>query len=277
MKKIIILSLFLASASFVQAQWYTIEPPSPCTARTECGLAAHKGAVYLLGGRGKKPVEKYVFETNTWTPLMALPVEMHHITPVSTNGKIYIVGGLTGDFPDEQPLTHVYVFDPKEKSLKKVFEIPEDRRRGAAGVVQQKGLIYIVGGISNGHTSGTSAMFDVYDAKKNTWTVLPDAPRVRDHNGAAIVDDLLIAVGGRNTSYHEEDNFTAYFDTVIDQVDYFNLKTQKWDTYEAKLPAPAAGAGTVGLEGMVYFIGGETREGEGVARSRGLKRRKREL
>jgi len=257
----IICMFFLFSCSN-NPKWETIEAKGSCTARHECGFVEHKDALYLIGGRGYKAVDKFTVETNTWTTLNQPPIEMNHITPVSVQGSIYIVSGLTGNYPKETPLTHVYKFDPESDTWETVFEIPEDRRRGGAGVTVFNNKIYIVNGIFDGHTSGTSALFDVYNPNTNQWKVLPDAPTKRDHSSAAMLNNLLIALGGRNTSYHEPNNFQAFFKTVINTIDYFNFETQKWYTFETKLPNPAGGGCVVVLDEELYFFGGETEQKE---------------
>ncbi len=260
MKKHLILSLFVLIGFGLQAQWKTLSTEGSATKRHETGFVAHKGELYLIGGRGVKPVEKYDLETNTWTAMGETPIEMHHMTPVSVGDKIYVVGGLTGSFPEEPPLTHVYAYDPAADEWSQALEIPEDRRRGGAGVTVYEGRIYIVNGITLGHTSGTSAMFDVYDPEANTWTTLSDAPSIRDHSAAVIFEDKLIALGGRNTSYHEDDDFFAFFGKVNATVDQYDFKTKTWTTFENEMPAPAAGGGAVVLDGQVYYMGGETNE-----------------
>ena len=221
MKTLICLTAILLSfTNALFSQWTTLSPSGKCTARHECGFVANKDALYLVGGSGIKPVEKYSVKDNSWSAMVPTPLEMNHITPVSLNGKIYVVGGLVGKYPAEQPLTNIYIFDPKTNSWTKDIEIPENRRRGAAGVTIYKNKIYIVNGITLGHTSGTCAMFDVYDPKEKTWKSLPDAPSIRDHSSSVIIKDQLITLGGRNTSYHEPDNFTSFFSTTTGQVDY---------------------------------------------------------
>ena len=243
-------------------KWEVINAKGNCTARHECGFVAHKEALYLIGGREDKPVNKYTIANNTWSSLKQPPIEMNHITPVSFNGSIYIVSGLTGNYPLEKPLTHIYKFDTEKEIWQTVFEIPIERRRGGAGVVLFKNKIYITNGIVNGHTSGTSSMFDVYDPINNTWEVLPNSPTKRDHSSAVVLDNYLIALGGRNTSYHEENNFQAFFKTIINTVDYFDFSTQEWSTFKEVLPNPAAGSGTVILKNELYFFGGETAKKE---------------
>ncbi len=260
MTRYIFLLFFIALPCLVASQWKTIDTKNTCTARHENGFVAHANNLYLIGGRGIKPVEKYSLLTNTWISLKPTPIEIHHFSPVSVNGRIYIVGGMTGNYPKEEPLTHVYSYQPETDVWEKVFEIPKQRRRGGGGVTVYKGKIYLVTGITYGHTSGTCTMFDVFDPINKTWTILPDAPHARDHSGAVIVNDKLISIGGRNTSYHKEGNFEAFFGTTKSEIDYFDFKTGEWNTYTSKLPAPGAGAGVVQLRGRVYYIGGETDE-----------------
>lgn len=255
-----ILLAFLFQNCSGEPSWKLVGTNGSCSARHECGFVANKNALYLIGGRGEKPIDKFTPATNTWTSLNPTPIEMHHITPVSLNNYIYIVSGLTGQYPKETPLTHIYRFDPEKDIWETIFEIPKSRRRGGAGVTIHNNKIYVVNGISDGHTSGTSSLFDVYDPIKNTWKILPNSPAPRDHCAAVTLGDSLISIGGRNTSYHEPNNFQAFFNTVIDTVDYFDFKKQSWHTFKIKLPNPAAGAAAVILHNELYFFGGETKK-----------------
>ena len=102
---------------------------------------------------------------------------------------------------------------------------PESRRRGGAGTAVYDGKIYLACGIMDGHTSGTVAWFDEFDPATGEWTELPDALRARNHFSAVVSDGQLYLVGGRNTSYHEPDNFTAIFDEVVPEVDVYDFST----------------------------------------------------
>jgi N-acetylneuraminic acid mutarotase len=252
---LLIISLYSCNSN---PKWEIINTSGTCTARHECGFVAHKNALYLIGGRGDKPVEKFNVDSETWSPLNHLPLEMNHITPVSFGDAIYIVSGFTGEYPIEQPLQYIYKFNTENDIWETILEIPEDRRRGAAGVTIYNDKIYIVNGIKNGHTSGTTSLFDVYDPINNTWQTLPNSPRKRDHCTSVVLDDKLISLGGRSSDYHEPNNFQAFFKTTSDAVDYFDFKTEKWNSFKAKLPNPAAGGGAVILKGELYYFGGET-------------------
>lgn len=242
----------------LNASWKTLATTGEATPRHESGMVAHNGQIYVIGGRGIKTVEVFDPDTKHWRKRSATPFEMHHITPISMDKNILVVTGFTGKFPAEQPLSHVWAYDPNLDKWSKGSEIPELRRRGAAAVTSHKGKVYIIGGAKLGHTSGTTNMMDVYDPATNSWQSLIDAPHIRDHANAVILDGHLVALGGRNTSYHEPDAFTAFFGQVNEKVDVYSFKAQKWYTLKARLPIPSAGAGAAVYNQRLFYAGGES-------------------
>jgi hypothetical protein len=73
--------------------------------------------------------------------------------------------------------------------------IPARRRRGSVGAVVHDGSLILVCGIINGHTDGWVNWCDSYDFRSDTWSVLPNAPRARDHFEAAVGPDLIVCGG----------------------------------------------------------------------------------
>jgi hypothetical protein len=59
---------------------------------------------YLMGGRGRLPVDIYHPRNGTWTVGTEPPMELHHMqcVPVPQEHRIYIVSSWTGDYPMEQ-------------------------------------------------------------------------------------------------------------------------------------------------------------------------------
>lgn len=170
-----------------------------------------------------------------------------------------MVGAMTGDYPTEPPLPKVQIYTPETDKWTEGGIIPETRRRGSSGVALYNGRIYIVGGITHGHTSGTNNWFDEYDIETDTWVKLPDAPLPRDHFHAVVVKDKLYCIGGRNTSIHEPDNFEAFFGAVIRDIDVYDFLTNRWETLSesSRLPVGSAAGGVAHLDGNIIYFGGE--------------------
>ena len=221
--------------------------------RSDAGCITIGNKLFLLGGRGQSPVNIFDSETQTWSAGAIPPVELHHFQPVNYQGLIYIVGAFTGDYPAEQPVPVIYTYDPAADRWASGDSIPATRRRGSAGAVHYNEQIYIVCGIQNGHIGDHKPWLDCYNPANGTWTILPDAPRARDHFKAVVAQDILYLVGGRRSMANEE-----VFENTIREVDAFDLKTQTWDTRNAPLPTPRAGTATLLFRHEILVIGGES-------------------
>jgi N-acetylneuraminic acid mutarotase len=211
---------------------------------------------YLLGGRGIKPVNIFDPKKNTWTDGALPPIELHHFQGVSYKGKIYVIGAMTGKYPDEKPISTILIYDPKADKWSEGDEIPENRRRGSAGVVVIKDKAILVSGIVDGHNGKHVAWVDEYDFKTGKWKVLSDVPRARDHFAAVTKDGKIYCAGGRNTS--EDTNQT--FELTIGGVDVYDIKSDSWESLpeSQNIPTQRAGTSTVILGNNLIVIGGES-------------------
>ncbi|MEJ8800548.1 malectin domain-containing carbohydrate-binding protein [Pontibacter sp. H249] len=237
--------------------WQIIEPAAGApTARHENGFVEAGDKFYLLGGRGIKPVQAYDPIAKIWTDKAVTPIELHHFQAVTMNGLIYIIGAFPGSYPNEVPVSKVYIYNPVTDKWFNGPSIPEDRHRGSAGVVVYKDKIYLVSGITHGHSSGHVTWFDEYDPVTNTWTKLPDAPRARDHFNAVIINGKLYVAGGRRSSHATGETYSL---TVL-EVDVFDFETNAWMTLPStsNLPTQRAGTATVVLGDELVVIGGES-------------------
>jgi N-acetylneuraminic acid mutarotase len=234
--------------------WKTIESEGFSTERHENAFVECNGKFYLLGGRGIKPVDIYDPRTNAWSHGAEPPVEIHHFQAVSYYGKILATGAMTGKFPDETPLPHMYVYEPGFDLWTIGPEIPESRRRGSAGVAIEGDDLYMISGITDGHNGGHVTWVDKYNFLTREWTELADAPRPRDHFHAVLAKGEIYAFAGRNTS----NNTNQVFDLTIPQVDIYNIKSGTWRTIEKEMHIPRAGASVAFLNNQIYIIGGES-------------------
>ena len=137
--------------------------------RHENALVLAGGKIILLGGRGLKKLDILDLSEGKWTQGAQPPVEIHHFQAVQLDGLVYVMGALTGSWPNETPLGHILIYDPLEDVWAIGPKIPRERQRGAAGVVVHNNRIYMVNGIINGHSSGWVNWFDEYDPYTDTW------------------------------------------------------------------------------------------------------------
>ncbi len=252
--------LSLAFSGFGQTgAWSFVTPTNTCTARHECSFGQVGDKFYLLGGRGIKPVEAYDLGTNTWTALGNTPEQIHHFQATEFYGLMYIVGAFRGNFPSETGIPFVYIYDPLSDTWFNGPSIPTARVRGSTGLVLYNDKFYVVAGIIDGHRSGWVPWLDEFDPATNTWTVLPDAPRPRDHFAAVVVDDKLVCAGGRRSG--DGTGFLATFQAVVPETDVYDFSTGTWSTLPSPLgniPTGRAGCSAVALDGEVVVIGGES-------------------
>lgn len=254
---ILFICLVPARAQTSESGWETITPSQDePLQRHENGAARVGNTLYLIGGRGERPVEIYNPKTNTWKTGATPPVSMHHFQAVPYKGKIYVMGALSGNFPDEDPVANVYVYDPQKDRWEKGPAIPENRRRGAAGAVAYQGKIYLVGGIQNGHIDGHVRWLDTFDPQTGEWKQLADAPRYRDHFQAAVVNGKLYAAGGRRTSRASG----RVFELTIPEVDVYDFAADSWAPLppSGDLPTERAGSSTIAAENKLIVLGGES-------------------
>lgn len=236
--------------------WEKVVAQGEPTARHEAGLIAYQSKLYLMGGRRINPTSVFDTKTNKWTEKSPTPIEIHHFQPVVIGDAIYIVGAMTGQWPNEKPLEKVIIYYPEKDEYVYGHAIPEHRRRGGAGAVVYNDKIYLVGGITNGHMNGHQPWFDEYDPATGEWRALSDAPNSRDHFQAAVIADQLFAFGGRRTSKitNEDMSLTSSHGNI------YNFKTEKWETVTHSLAIPTQRAGNFAFpwNNTVVLGGGES-------------------
>ena len=171
-KAVIIFTLIFAgsTSSFLQAQggkWEVVKTKNTAANCSECGFATVNDRIYLIGGDGGtlRPVQ--CFDPKTLSMDHTGQYTADHCTtfrlcPIKTK-YMFLMHFRAEDSPDQVPMANVYCFDTKTNIWEKGGEIPADRRRAGAAAVEYKGKMYLIAGITNGHSSGPTAMFDCYD------------------------------------------------------------------------------------------------------------------
>ncbi|MFU8831243.1 MAG: malectin domain-containing carbohydrate-binding protein, partial [Wenzhouxiangella sp.] len=234
------------------------------TVNTEFGEVRHEGAsaqagdaFYVLGGRESDAVRIYDpfdGEDGSWSTGASSPIQLHHFQAVELNGLIYAIGAMTGGFPGEDPVEHVYIYDPLADRWIIGPAIPADRLRGSGGTVVHEGLIYWISGNTNGHLGPVTAKVDRYDPATGSFTPLAEIPHPRDHFFATLYEGSIYVMGGRQTGE------VSFFEPTIAEVDVYDIAADSWQTLppEANLDPPRAAAATDRVGSEIIIAGGES-------------------
>ena len=250
-------SQITACTAQAESSWEAVDDiTNAAHERHESAFVQAGGRYYMIGGRGMKPIDIYDPASNSWSQGKVPPIELHHFQAVEHDGLIYVIAALSGPYPFEVPSSHIYIYDPLQDRWMTGPEIPPQRRRGAAGVTEYNGKIFVVAGIVNGHTSGWVPWLDEFDPVSNSWRQLADAPRSRDHFQAAMIDGRLYAAGGRRSGYDESMVFAA----TVAEVDVYDMESDSWATLpaSANIPTQRAGVTAVAVNGELLVLGGES-------------------
>lgn len=238
--------------SAADVQWQPLESMdgSTLTARHEAAGVVVGEAIYLIGGRGNRPVERYSVFDAQWDNLGLAPVELHHVQPVVLGTDILLLGAFTCCYPDEALVAEIHVFDTLTETWSVQGSLPADRLRGSAAAVTYQGRIYLLGGNTLGHNGGAVAWFDEYDPVTGEWRVLPDAPNARDHFSAVMIGTQLLAAAGRQTSLP---NPSA---NAVQAVDIYDFESGAWRS-ATTIPTVRGGAVSVAHGSELIVAGGE--------------------
>lgn len=234
--------------------WQALQTTGSSQERHESSGIVIGDHLYVIGGRGDRALQALDLKTREWSTLATPPLEVHHAQAVAHAGKLLIITGFTGGFPDETPLANVLIYDPKADRWAKGATIPEARRRGAAGVAIQGELAYVIGGNAKGHNNGYVRWTDAFNIATGEWKVLADAPNARDHFHAVAMDGRVYAAAGRESSH----NTGGAFSRTVKPVDAYDIASNTWRTLPSPIPTPRAGTSAVATAGKVLVLGGES-------------------
>jgi len=238
--------------------WKLLDENQSYSARHEHSFVQAGDRFYVMGGRENGlDVDVYDFKNDTWENKTGIsPFRFNHFQAVENKGLIWIIGAFQNNaFPNEINATHIWTYDPVMEKYYRGPEIPVARRRGATGLVVYQDKFYLVGGNNNGHAGGFVPFFDEYDPIKGTWTILPNAPRPRDHAHATLVGNKIYMVSGRLTG-----GIGGVFAPLVNEIDVFDFQSRQWTTLpsSSNIPTGRAGALVANFENKIYVAGGET-------------------
>jgi N-acetylneuraminic acid mutarotase len=117
-----------------------------------------------------------------------------HMGAVLLNGKIYTVGGQTGNDAALIPQSAVEVYDPATDTWKGVASMPKAVNHFASATFVMGGRILTFGG----QTTNGNAIADcyAYDPAANKWTTLSSLPAARFSGVADVIDGAIYFTTG---------------------------------------------------------------------------------
>jgi N-acetylneuraminic acid mutarotase len=178
-----------------------------------------------------------------WTQKADMPTPRWVQTSAVVNGKIYVIGGYTGD-PDGIPLSTVEEYDPVTNTWTRRADMPTARCDfvGSSAVVD--GKIYVIGGdIWDGNWIPTSTV-EAYDPETDTWTRKTDMPTARWGLATCAFNGKVYAIGGYLTGT-----------TGLTTVEVYDPMTDTW-TRKADMPKNLWGLCAKVVKGKIYTVGG---------------------
>jgi len=142
--------------------------------------------------------EVYDPATNKWETRQPMSVPRNHAFGSAVNGKIYVIGGRTGQgFILTATNTDVVEeYDPVSDSWNAPRErMPTARSGGVAGTDGRR--IYVAGGeVTTQELVGAFRAIEAYDPLTDSWSTLPSMPMPRHGAAGAVIGNRLYLVSG---------------------------------------------------------------------------------
>lgn len=225
-----------------RADWR--EAASLPTARGEMKGAVVDGRLHVPGGLegigdSVARVDVYDPGTDDWEPAAPMPEPLNHHASAVLDGTLFVVGG--NRRIDDPPEAHVFAYDPAADAWAVRDPLPEGR--WGHELVAHDGRLYLVGGASTG--SDDTLVFDGAG-----WSRSAPMPTPREHLAAGVLDDRILAVGGRRDDGNDP------------TVEAYDPGTDEWTRVDAE-PAARSGAAGAVVDGTFHLAGGENPEAIG--------------
>jgi len=126
------------------------------------------------------------------------------------DGKLYVVGGRTGEGPSNNCVTTVQVYDPGADQWS--YAAPLPAARAAVGLAVVGGYLYCFGGIIEPYWWGVPSNSAYrYNPVGNSWSPMANMPIARSNFVTAVIDGKVYCMGG-NVHWPNATNRTDVYD-----------------------------------------------------------------
>src|SRR5215467_10396014 len=135
MTSMLAIALWYLSNPMISLDTWAAKAPMPY-ARSEVGVAALDGRIYVIGGFGpgadQRVVQVYDIASDSWTVAAPLPVGLNHTGAVGLGGKVYVIGGFR---ESGGASADCYAYDPSSNTWTSIAPLPSPRGSPAVAVL----------------------------------------------------------------------------------------------------------------------------------------------
>jgi N-acetylneuraminic acid mutarotase len=172
-----------------------------------------------------------------WTQKADMPTPRWLVSASAVNGKIYAIGGRTGQ-PDNVKFSTVEEYDPSNDTWTQKADMPTARSQLSTCAVD--GKIYAIGG-----SSGGASAVEEYDPATDTWTKKADMPTPRRALATCVVNGKIYAIGGNAPGVLRG----------LTNVEEYDPVRNTW-AIKAGIPTGVWGLRARAVRGKIYAFGG---------------------
>ena len=177
-------------------------------------------------------------EMPTWEPVGVLETPRDDFVTAVVDGRIWVLGGMTGDRGNR--LTSIEVYDPStEEWTTSKLEMPVGLASFEGVAVGRK--IFVFGGLTA--ASRPSDFAAVLDTSTGKWQRLPALPHARYAHTVTLHDGRIYVIGGEAVA------------GTVPEVDVFDVATGRWSR-GTDMPRPRGSHDTVSTPDGLYVLGG---------------------
>lgn len=175
----------------------TYEPVAPVPTRVDHpAFVGHAGALYVIGGYvDELPTAaswRYSPETGRWEELPSMRVARGSPAAAPIDGKIYVIGGSSGEQGSTEPTATVEIYDVATGSWADGPDLRTPRHHHAAAASGDR--IVVLGG--RGDEDLSLDAVEQLDVSSGEWAALPALPLGSGGLAAVAVGDAIVAIAG---------------------------------------------------------------------------------
>jgi N-acetylneuraminic acid mutarotase len=194
------------------------------------------GGLLLSGGNASA-------QFGTWTTDTSMPTPRENLAVSMVNGILYAVGGSHNGARNT-----VEAYDPTSNtwlSSEQGQLQPMSTPRNGVSVGVLSGILYAVGGDTDGGATGYLASVEAYDPTIGAWSPRAPMSTPRDDVAVGVIDGILYAAGGLFPN-----------GVALSTLEAYDPKADTW-TIKAAMPTPRLAAGAGVVNGLLYVVGGQ--------------------